>query len=194
MIVVIHVLLVGLAAWGVFQRKPWVHVPAGVILVSEMAGYFLSKAVRNGEIFLSDLVVYWMGWGPLFIPWLLLQASDLLWLILPPIIAGIAVAAASWIVLWRRSQRRVWTYAALGVGVLGAWLVAEIEVEVVMRRAAPGCEINRPRAIEMLVNGFSYPAVRNHGFAYNPHTQLGARWSFRNGYSRDLHCLAAPSP
>lgn len=203
LVLVLRAGVLAFAAWGVFQRQPRYHVPAGLIVASEILGYFLAKAVLIDDLVFHDLTIEWAMWGPLFIPMAIVrEAPTLAWLVLPPVAAGLAATAFVWIRLWRLSARRVWTYVALAAGMLVAWIVAEIEVDTVMRGAAPGCDISRTSTVNMIIYGLSSPASGSHGYARDArqtaHVDFAqrryARWSFRGGYSRQIDCRTPPSP
>lgn len=158
LIIACHVLPVGLAIWGAFSRRPWIHAPAGLVLMSELAGFLIADGIIIDGMFPAGLA--WFFLGPLFAPIELLQAVTEAPLLLVPLLCVAALTGVfAWGWLWRRTRRRTWTYAAALAAGITMWIAAEISVETMMRTQAaqiPGaCDFHRTLAPQMLAQGLS---------------------------------------
>lgn len=178
-----HLLPMGLAVWGAFSKRPWIHVPAILVLMSELLGHSISGAFSWDGI-VSGQLAWWLV-GPAFLPLEILQAipDAPLW-VLPLLAVGIVVGVAVWRWLSRQARLRTWAFAAVLAGCAASWIVAEISVETAMRVQAGQqfegyCNFARLPAPMMLAAGRSDFAVPPYGTLVDrSHHYL---WSFKQG-------------
>lgn len=178
-----HVLPVVLAIWGAFKKSPRTHVPAILILMSDLVGYTMAGVI-GFDNFPSH--VAWFVYGPLFAPieFVIALLEAPLW-VAPLLLLGVGIGIVVWRRLWRRAQWRAWTFAAVLAGLLGMMLAAEIAVEIALRSQALKieniCRFQRSSTPAMFGSGLSEFRA-----TWPPHGQIsnGERlyhWSFRAG-------------
>lgn len=181
--VLCHVVPVGLALWGAFRKSPRVHVPAILVLMSDLIGYSMAGAIGL-ENFPGH--VTWFISGPLFAPFEFVAAivEAPLWVI-PLLALGAGIGVFVWRRLWRKAAWRVWTFAAVLAGLMGTWLAAEIAVEVAMRvqvaKIQNVCRFERLPTPQMFGAGLSerQSGAPSHGRVSNG--EMLYHWSFRAG-------------
>jgi hypothetical protein len=180
LLLICHVLTVAVAIWGTFNKSPWVHVPAIVLLMTDLIGLMVAQGISTEGMLPAS--AGWIFLGPVFLPGIAVQAiAEAPFWILPLLAFGVAVGAATWTWLWRRAKLRVWTFAAVLAGAAAAWMTAEVSIEVAMRTKADEvggyCNFHRLPAPSMFTAGLSDFATPSHG---NLTGQTGQYiWSFK---------------
>lgn len=179
-IAVFHVAPVGIAMWCAFKRSPRFHVPAILVLMSDLVGFSMAQGLLPDRY--PPPVAQWMLAGPLFLPMQLMEAMirASLW-VAPLIVAGVAIGMGVWRWLWQRTKWRAWALAAVLAGSLGAWAISEVAVEAAMRiqagKISNACIIDRLPTPFMLTAALSDPVWKSWHAEVRNGTSV-YRWSF----------------